>query len=70
MINSLHTNAWFKVGDLPSVVVTSTGGRQGCRLGGIIFNGVYERALAQVRHKLREAGITLKLSFDPQPPFW
>ena len=38
MFKSLHTNSWFVYGGLDTVIVCSRGGRQGCRLGGIVFN--------------------------------
>ena len=70
LVRGLHTKAWFRVGDNESVVVTSTGGRQGCKLGGIIFNSVYEQALEQVRQRLRSAGVVLVLKVAGSEPFW
>jgi hypothetical protein len=70
LVRGLHTKAWFRVGDNESVVVTATGGRQGCKLGGIIFISVYEQALEQVRQRLRTAGIVLVLKGAGAEPFW
>ena len=70
LVRGLHSKAWFRVGDNASVVVTSTGGRQGCKLGGIIFNSVYEQALERVRTRLKEAGVVLVLKAADQEPFW
>ena len=59
LIKSLHTNAWFAVNGTSHVVVTSTGGRQGCKHGGTVFCAAYEEAFARVHSRLRERGIAL-----------
>jgi hypothetical protein len=70
LLNGLHSHAWFKYGNLESMIVSTKGGRQGCKLGGIIFNGIYERALAVVRGKLKDAGTILVLKLADGTPFW
>ena len=70
MIRSLHTGAWFKVGSLESVIVTKSGGRQGCKFGAVIFNVVYAVALRRVRDKLREASVLLVIKVTGDSAFW
>ena len=64
MINILHTKAWAKYGDLKSVVVSYRGGRQGCKLGGVIFGAVYAVAIREVRLRMNAKGITVNLNFE------
>ena len=45
LIKSLHTNSWFKFSDLDTGIISNKGGRQGCKLGGLIFNLIYAKAL-------------------------
>ena len=59
LIASLHTGSWFQYKDLDTVILSIKGGRQGCKLGSIVFNMVYARALYSVRYKLKKQGIGL-----------
>ena len=52
------------------MVVASTGGRQGCKVGGIISNSTYEQALCKVRGSLQEANVVLVLKSSSSQPFW
>ena len=61
IIRSLHTDNWFRFQDSQEVVVSNRGGRQGCKLGGTVFNFIYSRALKCLRTKLRAAGCTMFL---------
>eukprot|EP00972_Heterocapsa_arctica_P037912 5580365-Heterocapsa_arctica.AAC.1 len=61
--------AWFQVDGRPSVVATSTGGRQGCKLGGLIFAICYEQALGMMRAALVAAGIAIKFKYSSNL-FW
>ena len=70
LIRSLHSCSWFSYGSLTSAIVTRTGGRQGCKLGDLVFNLVYERALRDVRQQLREAGIIASVPLAQSCPFW
>ena len=63
ILNSLHCKSWFVVGDLSSRIVTALGGRRGCKFGGVIFNAVYEDALAIVRAQGMRKNMVLQL-FD------
>ena len=38
-----------------------TGGKQGCRLGPMIFNSVYSRAVGEIKRMLRDACLTLQV---------
>jgi hypothetical protein len=70
LIRGLHSMAWFQVDGRPSVVATSTGGRQGCKLGGLIFAICYEQALSMMREALVTAGIAIKFKYSSDLPFW
>ena len=70
LINALHTKAWARYGALASVVVTTKGGRQGCKLGGVIFAIIFGQVMANVRARLSADGILLKTSFCEDSPFW
>ena len=69
-INVLHSGTWFKYGNRDSVITSTFGGRQGCKLGGIIFSVAYMRALRRLRAALTSKGIALKVRFDVNRPFW
>ena len=70
LINSLHTNSWFRYSDLDTIVVSNRGGRQGCKMGGHIFIMIYSKALHALRRRLLDQGIVLKLSKNDDMPFW
>ena len=57
IIKSLHTNNWFRFAESDSIIVSDRGGRQGCKLGGIMFNFLYARSLHKLRLALREHGM-------------
>ena len=68
LINSLHTHSWFCYDDLETVISTYTGGRQGCKLGGTMFNSVYAQALLMCRELLKSEGIVLTVKASSS--FW
>jgi hypothetical protein len=70
LVRGLHSMAWFQVEGCQSVVATATGGRQGCKLGGLIFAICYEQALAMMRAALVAAGIAIQFKFSSGVPFW
>ena len=70
LITSMHSCSWFSYGTLKSAIVTRTGGRQGCKLGDLILNFVYERALQDVGHALSLKGHVLQLPSSDEVPFW
>ena len=70
LIKSLHTNSWFKYSDLHTGIVCNRGGRQGCKLGGLIFNMIYAKALHKLREKMLTAGVVMHVSRSDALPFW
>ena len=69
MAQTLHEGAWFKVGASESVITSKTGGRQGCKLGGIIFNSAYSIALDIMAWELAKAGVAFRVRV-PEGAFW
>ena len=61
LINALHSGAWFQYGECQSYVLTTTGGRQGCKLGGLVFNGVYALPLRMLEDELATCGMVMRL---------
>ena len=61
LINALHSGAWFQYGECKDYVLTTLGGRQGCKLGGLVFNGVYAIPLRMLEDELKEQGIALRV---------
>ena len=60
-VNSLHTSSWFLTPGSSRYVVTYSGGRQGCKLGALVFNLIYSLALRSLRTKLLAAGVILHI---------
>ena len=48
----LHLRSWMRYGSSEEVVVTCTAGRQGCKLGGVVYGRVYAQALKIVRAQI------------------
>ncbi|CAK0894210.1 unnamed protein product [Prorocentrum cordatum] len=64
LVADMHTNTWLTVqkGVMKPdamVVRTTKGARQGCKIGALIFNVIYEYALKKVRQRARDAGLVL-----------
>ena len=70
LVAALHTGSWFQIGELMEVLVSAKGGRQGCKLGAIIFNFVYARALMRVEKRLKDEAILLQLPCCVDRPPW
>ena len=70
IINSLHTRAWSRYGNLESVVQSVVGGRQGCKLGGLVFAATHGRVMKEVRSRMRESNIVLKLFHKQDDAVW
>lgn len=66
---TLHQGAWFSVGDLPSVITSETGGRQGCTLGMTTFNSAYTVGLDLLAWGLKKHDITMVVQV-PTSAFW
>ena len=61
LLRSLHTNAWMRLTADSDYLCTRRGGRQGCRVGSIVFNLIYAIALHELRNELKEKGVLLRL---------
>ena len=70
LARSLHTAAWFQLPADTHLLVTRTGGRQGCKLGAVLFNMVYSVALRRVTAALAERGIVTRITTSGAGPFW
>ena len=66
----LHTNSWYQYGELDSCIVAPTVGRQGCKLGGIIFKIVYNEALDELTVLLVESGVVQSITKAGAFLFW
>ena len=69
MVNSLHDGAWFRLPGDRSYISTIAGGRQGCKLGALIFNLIYSLALHDFRQEARRQGLVLNIKVKDSP-FW
>ena len=69
IINEAHSMSWSRYGTSDTVIVQKRGGRQGCKLGALVFNSAYALALRVVQRMLAREGITLRLP-SVQGPFW
>ena len=70
LVRGLHTHAWFRVDDSDSIVETLTGGRQGCKLGCLVFCAVYEQALSKIRQRLLDAHLSVEFTTSTSKAFW
>ena len=71
LVSSLHTHAWFVLPGDEQAIVTRTGGRQGCKLGALVFNLIYSVALKRLRVRLQKKGILLRVTVhERHAPFW
>ena len=73
-MESLHTGSWFIIGregDLYSkpTLVTKRGGRQGCRLGALVFNWIYARCLRELRRSMESENVVFHLAESGEAPF-
>ena len=70
LLTGMHQGAWFRMdGPEADFILTARGGRQGCRLGGLVFNMIYARALRRMRERLAEKGVTNRLAHQATVPF-
>ena len=58
---SMHTGVWFTLPGDEEALVSGCGGRQGCKLGALLFNMIYSVALRRVSRELLVAGVVLHL---------
>ena len=68
LVRGVHSNAWFRVGGRETVVAASTGGRQGCKLGGLIFAVDDDDALKLTRSEMaadrNKPVLGIRMQFD------
>lgn len=69
LVCGLHSRAWASYGECGTYIVSTTGGRQGCLLGAMVFNAAYALALRALHARLLEANIVLKV-WSCNGPFW
>ena len=69
MARTLHEGARFKVGNCSTLITSKTGGRQGCKLGGMTFNSVYSIALDIMTWELAKQEVCLRVRV-PEGAFW
>ena len=65
LLTSMHSQSWFTFGGRPEHLIVSKGGRQGCRVGGILFNLSYARALKTLYMRAKDEGIVLVVRYLP-----
>ena len=70
LVNCLHDGAWFRIPGDSELIVTSAGGRQGCKLGALVFNLAYSIALKRARVELAALGLLLSIKVCHDRPFW
>ena len=70
LVNSVHDGAWFRLPDDEKFVVCGSGGRQGCKLGALIFSLIYSLALKQTREALKPLNVVLRVSQSRGAAFW
>ena len=63
-------NGGGRIEDGCNVIVSRCGGRQGCKLGSILFNMVYSKALRECRECMLAEGIVLLLPECVSGAFW
>eukprot|EP00973_Karenia_brevis_P008750 1182658-Karenia_brevis.AAC.1 len=70
MIQSIHENSWFEIRDGFAYLTTAKGGRQGCKLGALVFNLLYAAALDALRCACKSEGVTLKIKVLEKGCLW
>ena len=70
LVASLHHGAWFRLPGDDSYIVTVAGGRQGCKLGALVFNLIYSLALTMLKKDLIDLGIVLWVNRSTTHQFW
>ena len=70
LMASLHSGSWFQLPNDDKFIVSIAGGRQGCKLGALVFNSIYSVALARIRAELCKFNIILQVKANDDMPFW
>eukprot|EP00973_Karenia_brevis_P000916 126221-Karenia_brevis.AAC.1 len=64
LLCQLHQGTWLQYGSLETVIHTLRGGRQGCKVGGSVFNACYSIAIKWLRKDLVDEDCTSTTSSD------
>lgn len=67
LVNALHTKSWFQYGDNAGAVATYLGGRQGYKLGFLIFNALYALAIISFKENLKNLGLMARVTTCSDP---
>ena len=70
LTRDMHDGAWMKVRGGNRCITSTTGGRQGCKLGATMFNAGYAVALDMMHWRLAQEKITLKLAVPKNGAFF
>ena len=69
LLLNLHDGSWFEIADALDIVVGKTGGRQGCKVGALVFNSIYAKAMAHVKSRMCAIGASCEVS-SADCAFW
>ena len=69
LIHSLHQGAWFQVPGTDRFIIPRTGGRQGCKLAGVIFSMIYSIAMRSLVQHASDLGLVMTLQQSSRQ-FW
>ena len=72
LVAALHSGSWFTYAECGQVIAVAKRGRQGCKLGCIVFNAGYTPPLLKLSSKLLARGVTMRIKrFDGDADaFW
>ena len=70
LARDMHDGAWMKVRGGTRHITSTTGGRQGCKLGATMFNSGYAIALDMLHWRLAQENIVLKVTVPDQGTFF
>ena len=72
LVAALHTGSWFTYAECRHVIAAARGGRQGCKLGSIVFNAGYTPPLLALAEEMKARGVTMRASSSDGAgdPFW
>jgi hypothetical protein len=70
LVASLHDGSWFQLPNDSKFIISASGGRQGCKLGALVFNAIYSVALARIRAELVKYDVVLFVKRQSPRPFW
>ena len=62
MLKSLHSGALFRFGNSTQCLLSTRGGRQACRFGGVILNIIYNGVLSKIKEILDSHSILVNFA--------